>query len=128
MSAIGKARKAGADEGLGALVDAWLAYAIQVADFPGDLDDYLLGLEVRSDLQRAMGGVAREDAVRLGKAVAVGDSRYRRRTVTDDAGLLRPHTTWDRSEWWWKRVPAHGPVLRWLQDGEARSIIVPGRG
>jgi len=114
--------------GLVALVDAWLTFAAQVADFTGDFDGYLLALDGRSMCQRAMREATRETSVRLGMSVAVGDGRYRRRTKPDDRGLLLPHTPWDCSEWWWRRVPLRGPALRWLEDGEVRSVVVPGRG
>jgi hypothetical protein len=96
-------------------LNVWDGLAQRVSNYSMTVDDYTNGLCSRDYLDLAIGRLPSYLSTFFSHRVARLDQAFRDWTTDDDDGVLgRFFRIESHASWWWRRIPAAGPLAEYL--------------
>lgn len=100
---------------VGWLLHEWGQLADEVDHYELTIDDYTNDLTARDAIELVLSWSSDTFAAWVAPVVGEADQRFMDRTVPDNNGLLdRYFRIAEDAGWWWRRLPAAGPLSDYL--------------
>ena len=102
------------------LLREWQALSVSVDQYRPTIDDYTNDLTGRDGLEIVLTECDEPLRAKLMILIEKADSEFLARTQDDSGSALGRYYRIDESSgWWWKRIPAAGPLAEYLNTSAA---------